>query len=106
MESTASIHDRKAPTHTLKVYLVFAVSGAAALIYQIIWARWLGLTFGNTTISAAIVLGAFMAGLALGSRFVGWRLRRIADPMRLYAFIELGIGLYAVCFPILVRLSD
>lgn len=72
---------------------MFGVSGASALIYQIIWARWLGLTFGNTTTSAAIVLGAFMAGLALGSWFVGCRLRQIADPMRLYALIELGIGL-------------
>jgi len=50
-----------------KVYLMFALSGASALVYQIIWARWLGLVFGNTTLSISIVLGSFMLGLALGS---------------------------------------
>lgn len=90
----------------MQIYLLFAVSGATALIYQIIWSRWLSLIFGNTTISIALILAAFMLGLALGSWWAGRNLQRIKNPMRAYAFIELGIGIFALCFPYLTRLTD
>lgn len=86
---------------TLGVYIIFTASGAAGLIYQVIWARWLGLVFGNTTVSISIVLSSFMIGLALGSGWVGRRLHRTQEPMRLYAYLELGIGIFAICFPVL-----
>jgi spermidine synthase len=92
--------------HTLNVYLIFTASGAAALIYQVIWARWLGLVFGNTATSVSIVLASFMLGLALGSYIVGRRLHRIANPMLAYAYLELGIGLFAVGFPLFSMLTD
>lgn len=92
--------------HSLNVYLIFTVSGAAALIYQVIWARWMGLVFGNTATSVSIVLGSFMLGLALGSYIVGRRLHRIANPMLVYAYLELGIGLFALCFPLLSMRTD
>ncbi|MEK8015916.1 MAG: fused MFS/spermidine synthase [Candidatus Parabeggiatoa sp.] len=92
--------------HSLNVYLIFTASGAAALIYQVIWARWLGLVFGNTATSVSIVLGSFMLGLALGSYIVGRRLHRIDNPMLVYAYLELGIGLFALCFPLLSMLTD
>jgi len=92
--------------HTLNVYLIFTASGAAALIYQIIWARWLALVFGNTATSVSIVLASFMLGLALGSYIVGRRLHRIANPMLAYAYLELGIGLFAVGFPWFSMLTD
>lgn len=91
---------------TSQVYLMFTASGATALIYQVIWSRWLGLVFGNTTTSISIVLGCFMMGLALGSWGAGRLLRRIGNPMRAYAFLELGIGIFALCFPFLSRLTD
>jgi spermidine synthase len=86
---------------TLGVYTIFTASGAAGLIYQVIWARWLGLIFGNTTVSVSIVLGSFMLGLALGSSLIGRRLHRIKNPMRWYAYLELGIGVFAICLPLL-----
>jgi spermidine synthase len=82
------------------VYLVFTVSGSAALVYQIIWARWLGLIFGNTTASVSVVLASFMLGLALGSWLAGRLLTRIASPMAAYACLEVGIGAFAVAFPL------
>ena len=91
---------------TSQVYLIFTVSGATALIYQVIWSRWLGLVFGNTTMSISIVLGSFMLGLALGSWGAGRFLHRIGNPMRAYSFMELGIGIFAVCFPLLTQLTD
>lgn len=88
------------------IYLVFAVSGATALIYQVIWSRWLGLVFGCTTTSVSIVLGSFMLGLALGSWGAGRLLRRPLHPLRAYALMELGIGLFAIAFPLLASLAQ
>ncbi|MBI5205308.1 MAG: fused MFS/spermidine synthase [Nitrospirae bacterium] len=86
--------------------MIFTISGASALIYQVIWARWLGLVFGNTTLSISVVLGSFMAGLALGSWLAGRFLHRIDNPMLYYAFMELGIGSFAVCFPLIAKFAD
>jgi spermidine synthase len=91
---------------TSRVFLIFTVSGATALIYQVIWSRWLGLVFGNTTTSISIVLGSFMLGLALGSWIAGRLLSRLNNPMRAYAYMELGIGIFAFCFPLLSRIAD
>lgn len=90
----------------LIVYAIFVLSGAAALVYQIIWSRWLGLVFGNTTISISIVLGSFMFGLALGSWLLGRLLHQIENPLRVYAAMECGIGLFALYFAPLARLVD
>ncbi len=91
---------------TSQVYIIFTVSGATALIYQVLWSRWLGLVFGNTTTSISIVLASFMSGLALGSWGAGRFLHRIGTPMRAYAYLELGIGMCAFCFPVLSQLTD
>ena len=88
------------------VYIVFILSGATALIYQVIWSRWLGLVFGNTTISISIVLGSFMLGLALGSWLAGRLLHRIKNPLTMYAVMECGIGLFALYFPRCAGLVD
>ena len=88
---------------TSQVFLIFTVSGATALIYQVIWSRWLGLVFGNTTTSISIVLASFMLGLALGSWAAGRFLSRLDNPIRAYAYMELGIGIFALCFPLLSR---
>lgn len=89
-----------------RVYLIFALSGAAGLIYQVTWARWLGLVFGNTTLSVTIVLGCFMLGLALGSRLAGRFLSRMDDPLACYAAMELGIGAFALACPWITRFAD
>jgi len=91
---------------TSQVYLIFTVSGATALVYQVIWSRWLGLVFGNTTTSTSIVLGSFMLGLALGSWAAGRFLHRLSNPLRAYAYMELGIGIFALGFPLLSRAAD
>ncbi|MDA8156385.1 MAG: fused MFS/spermidine synthase [Actinomycetota bacterium] len=104
--ATTSPEIKPAAKNTLAVYLIFAVSGASALIYQVIWTRWLGLVFGNTTLSVSIVLGSFMLGLALGSWIAGRLMHSIENPMRLYAFMEMGIGIFALLFPLFARFTD
>ncbi|HYM00539.1 MAG TPA: fused MFS/spermidine synthase, partial [Blastocatellia bacterium] len=73
--------------------------GVSGLIYQVIWVRQLELVFGTTTFAASTVLTAFMGGLALGSYYFGRQSERQVNNLRLYGFIELGIGIYGVLVP-------
>ena len=81
------------------LYLIFFASGATGLVYEVIWVRLTGLVFGNTSFSIATVLGAFMAGLALGSWILGRYADRQARPLRFYGILEILIGLSAVVVP-------
>ena len=62
--------------------ICFLFSGATGLIYEVVWARMLGLVFGATTIAISAVLAAFMGGLALGSALAAKRISRITKPLR------------------------
>jgi len=72
---------------------VAALSGCAALVFETLWFRVAGLVFGNGLWASSIVLASFMAGLAIGNAFAGVLGWRIARPLRVYAALELGIGL-------------
>src|SRR4051794_12629168 len=93
------------PTGSLWLIAVcFILSGATGLIYEVLWARMLGLVFGATTFAISTVLAAFMGGLALGSAWAGRLAARIKRPLRAYALIEAGIALYALAVPPLFSL--
>lgn len=83
--------------------LLYGLSGAAALVYQVLWMRLLGLTFGVTVHAAATVLASFMAGLALGSALGGRLADRTRNPLRTFGLIELGAGLTALASPLLLE---
>jgi spermidine synthase len=92
---------------TLKlIALCFLLSGATGLIYEVLWARMLGLVFGATTIAISAVISAFMGGLALGSALASKSVSRISRPVRAYGLIEVSIGLYALTVPFLFRGID
>lgn len=78
------------------LYALFFLSGISGLMYQVVWLRMLTRILGSTTFATATVLAAFMAGLALGSWSVGRFVDRTRRPLRLYALLELGIGLSAL----------
>ena len=86
--------------------LCFVLSGATGLIYEVIWARMLGLVFGATTLAVSTVLAAFMGGLALGSATAGRLGTRLRRPLQAYGLIEIGIAVYAVLVPWLFHLVD
>ena len=72
--------------------LIFVFSGAAGLLFQTLWFRGAGLSFGNSVWASAITLAAYMGGLALGN-FLAWRYgRRVLQPIRTYALLELVIA--------------
>src|SRR6266581_1724376 len=77
----------------------FVLSGATGLIYEVLWARMLGLVFGATTLAVSTVLAAFMGGLALGSALAGRKGAAVKRPIRAYGFLEIGIALYALAVP-------
>ncbi|HEV7858404.1 MAG TPA: fused MFS/spermidine synthase, partial [Pyrinomonadaceae bacterium] len=84
----------------------FVLSGATGLIYEVLWARMLGLVFGATTLAVSAVLAAFMGGLALGSACGGRLAARFERPLRVYGIIEIGIAIYALAVPFLFHLID
>ena len=80
------------------ILLLFGISGAVGLMYQIVWARQILLIFGNTTHSLATVLSVFMGGLSLGSVIFGYLVDRIKNQLKLWAVLELCIGVSALLF--------
>jgi spermidine synthase len=87
----------------LVLYLLFFLSGAAALVYEVSWVRSLSLVFGGSHLAVTTVLAVFMGGLALGSRLLGERADAARRPLRLYGALEIGIGLFALVFLGLAR---
>ncbi len=83
------------------VFLLFLLSGAVGLIYEVLWLRMLILIFGSTQFAVSTILTAFMAGLALGSFLFGRLIDRRGEPLRWYGYLEIGIGLYALLVPFL-----
>ena len=79
--------------------LLFFVSGATGLLYEVIWMRRLTLVFGATQLAIATVLAAFMLGLALGAAAGGRVADRRTDLLTIYGGLELVIGGYALLFP-------
>ena len=82
--------------------LLFAVSGAAALIYEVVWTRLLTLQMGHGIAAASTVLAAFMGGLAVGAAVAGRRGARLSPQRALmvYAGLELAIAVLALLLPL------
>ena len=80
----------------------FFTSGVAGLLYEIVWSKQLSYLLGNSTHAVATVVAAFLGGLALGARFLGTPLARRGNGARVYAALEIGIGVLGlVSLPVL-----
>ena len=84
----------------------FFFSGAAGLIYQVVWTRMLTQIFGNTTYAIATVLSAFMAGLAIGSYLFGQIADRGKNDFLLYGILEAGVGVYGFLVPWIFQMAQ
>lgn len=90
--------------HPRLVLAIFILSGAAGLMYEVVWSRQLVLVFGNTTQAVSTILTGFFGGLAIGS-FVGGRIAdRVRSPLRLYGAIELVLVVVVLLTPVTFRL--
>src|SRR5678816_1647111 len=104
-------HDPK--TAPRRVYLpllllLLAGSGCAALIYEVVWFQLLQLVIGSSGVSLGLLLAAYMGGLCAGSILLPRFVPRQLHPLKVYAVLELGIGLFSllvlVGLPIVSRL--
>jgi spermidine synthase len=82
------------------VFLIFILSGAAGLIYEIVWARQLVLVFGNTTQAVSAILTGFFGGMAIGSVVGGRIADRVQSPLRLYGLLEVALVAVVLLTPI------
>jgi spermidine synthase len=76
--------------------LLFVGSGCAALIYEVVWFQLLQLVIGSSAMSMGVLLGTFMGGMCLGSYLLPRVVGRGNHPLRVYAYLELGIGAFGL----------
>jgi spermidine synthase len=76
--------------------LLFVGSGLAALMYEVVWFQLLELVIGSTAVSLGVVLATYMGGLCIGSLALPRFVSAAQHPLKVYAFIEIGIGLIGV----------
>jgi len=103
---TTPIHKLSRPALRKIILVIFFLSGAFGLVYEIAWLRVLSLIFGNTTFATSTVLAGYMAGLGLGALYFGKKADRTGNPVRLYALLEGGVGIYAFLTPLLWGLIE
>ena len=84
------------------ILLMFFCSGAAALIYEVLWMKELGLLFGNTTHATATTLTAFFAGLAAGGYVWGQRAPKLKNPLVTYGVLELAVAVSVAAYFIIL----
>lgn len=88
------------------ILFLFFCSGATALVYEVVWSKYLSLMLGSTVQAQTVVLAVFMGGLALGNRIIGARSDLLQRPLAAYGYLEGLIGLYAFFFSAIYALAD
>src|SRR5439155_24192453 len=77
---------------------LFFCSGATALVYEVVWSKYLSLLLVSTLQAQIVVLAVFMGGLALGNRLIGARSDLLKKPLATYGGLEVLIGFYGFYF--------
>jgi len=85
--------------------VLFFLSGATGLIYELLWVRVLYQSFGSTIQSVTTVVAAYMGGLGLGAWLFGRRVDRTPRPAVLYGWLEIAIGVFAILSPLVLGLA-
>ncbi len=96
---------RKSNIAALIIFL-FALSGMCGLIYEIVWFKYLSLFIGSTTYAQMIVLATFMGGLAAGYYAWGRKVDKLSNRLRLYGYLEIGIGAFGLIYPTLLSILE
>ena len=86
------------------LFLLFVASGAAALIYEIVWFQLLELSLGSSSVSIGVLLGTFMGGMCLGSLLLSRAVSRGRHPLRVYAALETAIGAFGLLLLVVMPL--
>ncbi len=86
--------------------LLFVGSGCAALIYEVVWFQLLQLVIGSSAISLGVLLGTYMGGMCIGSLALSRIVSAREHPLRIYAFLEVGVGIFGILVLFGVPLLD
>ena len=78
----------------------------ASLVYEVAWVRAFSPIFGTTFYSMSAVLTSFLIGIALGSYYLGKKINRIKNPLKLFVKLELILGIYAILIIFIIKLTN
>lgn len=78
--------------------ILFVLSGIAGLVHETVWARYLGIILGHSAYGQILTLMVYMGGIGLGSALAGRFIHKIANPLKAYVLVELGIGIGGFVF--------
>ena len=92
--------------HRLPILAIFVLSGAAGLVYEIVWSRQLVLVFGNTTQAVSAILTGFFGGMAIGAAVGGRIADRVRSPLRFYGLLEIALVVVVLVTPFTFTLID
>jgi spermidine synthase len=90
-------------SNTALFWLTIFCSGAAALVFQVLWIKELSLVVGVEIYSIGVAVSAFFAGLTVGSFVIGRWADRLHHPLRVYSLLELGVALFGVAATFLLE---
>lgn len=80
------------------LYTAFLLSGAAGLVYEVVWSRYLALFLGHSAEAAVLVIAMFLGGLSAGAWLTSKVSEELRSPLRAYAYVELAIGVVGLLF--------
>ena len=100
--TTAGAAARSKGSFALLLCAIFFFSGAAAVSFEALWFRVMGITLGNGFWASNIVLASFMAGLSAGSALAARYGKSVLRPLQVYAVIEVIVGAMGVAIVVLV----
>src|SRR5262245_33034940 len=78
------------------IYVMFFASGAASLVYQVVWFKQLQFVLGSSTFAVSMTVASFFFGLSIGSWLGGKLADRVRRPLGAYAFLEFSLGAAAI----------
>src|SRR5258705_10959977 len=97
---------RRTPSVPAWALVCLVVSGAAGLLYEVVWSKELAYLLGSSLHAVSAVVASFLLGRALGARVLGVPLARRGNGARTYALLELGAGALGLAILPLLRASD
>src|SRR5581483_1386015 len=80
----------------MSIAAAFCISGAAGLVFEVVWFHRAGLVLGTSTLSTSIVLASFMAGIAAGNALIGSRRGIVPRSLRTYAALEVAVAVSGI----------
>jgi len=89
---------RRLPISFLLYFFIFA-TGAAGLIYQVVWQKYLSRLLGGDNIATAVILATFLGGLSCGYYLCGRLTTRVKHHLKAYALLEAAIAFWCYLFP-------